>query len=95
MTATFHKIPMLRFEDIQLTSFPGLIVFALLFILVELQIWPYCGIGLLRRFKQAKHVFEPLIRFGSEIGRSPILLWQRSLQLAISVWQRMVYVNYY
>ncbi len=31
ITAKFHKIPMLRFEDQQLTSFSGLLVFQLLF----------------------------------------------------------------
>ena len=31
ITAKFHKIPMVRFEDQQLTSFSGLLIFQLLF----------------------------------------------------------------
>jgi hypothetical protein len=37
ITAKFHKIPMLRFEDQQLTSFSGLLVFQLLFKRIDLK----------------------------------------------------------
>jgi len=37
ITAKFHKIPMLRFEDQQLSSFSGLLIFQLLFKRVDLK----------------------------------------------------------
>jgi hypothetical protein len=37
ITAKFHKIPMLRFEDQQLTSFSGLLVFQLFFKRIDLK----------------------------------------------------------
>lgn len=37
ITAKFHKIPMIRFEDQQLTSFSGLLVFQLLFKRMDLK----------------------------------------------------------
>jgi hypothetical protein len=37
ITAKFHKIPMIRFEDQQLTSFSGLLIFQLLFKRLELK----------------------------------------------------------
>jgi hypothetical protein len=37
ITAKFHKIPMIRFEDQQLTSFSGLLVFQLLFKRINLK----------------------------------------------------------
>ena len=37
ITAKFHKIPMIRFEDQQLTSFSGLLIFQLLFKRINLK----------------------------------------------------------
>ncbi len=37
ITAKFHKIPMIRFEDQQLTSFSGLLIFQLLFKRIDLK----------------------------------------------------------
>ena len=37
ITAKFHKIPMIRFEDEQLTSFSGLLIFQLLFRRIDLK----------------------------------------------------------
>ena len=37
ITAKFHKIPMIRFEDQQLTSFSGLLIFQLLFKRLDLK----------------------------------------------------------
>ena len=37
ITAKYHKIPMIRFEDQQLTSFSGLLIFQLLFRRINLK----------------------------------------------------------
>ena len=37
--AKFHKIPVIRFEDQQLTSFSGLLIFQLLFKRIDLKQW--------------------------------------------------------
>ncbi|NOX33759.1 MAG: hypothetical protein GXP56_08465 [Deltaproteobacteria bacterium] len=51
----FHKIPEIRFEDQQLTSFSGLLIFQLLFKRLNLK----------ARFKGISHIRTPFDRYAA------------------------------